>query len=1143
MKRLFSGIAIFLFPFLLQAQNPPFFGLMDTVRIISGSGNNVILIPEVDDGEQTYNQIITFNVTSSNPSILSIDSVSYQAESKIALIYCKEKSTGTLTLTIEATDPDGSFSREVPIKVSLYSNHGILMSFYDIVFWQRILPDETTPSVFDTIIQQFDGPYNSVNYDNIPLTVGPAMGGPKNKYFTSTITGYLVPPVSGEYYFKLTALEPGEVHLSPNANMNNKVKILEDTWSTPDPTYGPITLTEGQVYALYAVHWIIENRGLKLQWQKPGSSIMETIPGNVMYPSYDNIRPTPPSDLKVLTRASNMLRIAWNESTDNKKVSGYSIYLNGYLINTSPVKDPFYQINGLNPETTYSIAVVANDEMGNSSMPSNILTVSTYATDASAPAPPDTVITISKTGLAIKLQWQGASDSETEVIGYNLYVNNELFNTDNLIFSDTITLKGLSPLTQYQISLEAVDASFNISSRSKAFTVATGEFDPLGPSLGETRARVKVLAENISWNEGIGLNGPYEDGSMVNTIAIRNRVKEFKAGAIRWGAISANSKGFSASTGTDKPNTYGKMLQLANEIGAYFALTVGVKDGTDYRTNRQTFTTLMEYLAGPDTTSGGAIRKAEGYSEPLLSNSKGVLIEFGNEVWGASAHDAEIGSNYTNYRNWCREMAAIIKSSPYYDSSKIILVYSGRNPHPDDSYGLNTTVLTGDTGQIECLAVSGYLGGNMNYDPNIPIGESELQYYKYRIAQVAHNIEGFQLTMKDMLKLTGGIKTFYLYESNATTPSYNARYGQALVMIDYLAESMKYGSIVPSVFHLTGGEWRITDPGQGYKPYPLFTMGKYFNTYCKGHVLKTLVETNNIIRNGDDRILNWSPIGAHAFNQGENYTLVIINRDFENEYTVQIDLPDNINTGNSATKFIFSATSFSDFNVQIDSSTISFHDSIYLKIPPFGMAMLRFTADNQDFTPLSLGYFTRIRPDSIQIYPETDSAITINKQKLFFRARVYPQNAFSTDYKMSVAENNCSAFVTVNPANIAVRGNGTCEGNGKVVLSAVALDNPQVKTFYTVNVTNQGTNCSTAISEPSAEGWFIYPNPVQEKIYVGNAGPGTTITVCDLLGRSLKKKVLTDDNSLDLHSMNPGIYLVQIESGIQKKTFKIVKEK
>jgi hypothetical protein len=40
-----------------------------------------------------------------------------------------------------------------------------------------------------------------------------------------------------------------------------------------------------------------------------------------------------------------------------------------------------------------------------------------------------------------------------------------------------------------------------------------------------------------------------------------------------------------------------------------------------------------------------------------------------------------------------------------------------------------------------------------------------------------------------------------------------------------------------------GGEWRITDPGQGYKPYPLFTMGKLLQHLLQGPVLKTLVET------------------------------------------------------------------------------------------------------------------------------------------------------------------------------------------------------------------------------------------------------------------------------------------------------------
>jgi hypothetical protein len=75
-------------------------------------------------------------------------------------------------------------------------------------------------------------------------------------------------------------------------------------------------------------------------------------------------------------------------------------------------------------------------------------------------------------------------------------------------------------------------------------------------------------------DEGIGLNGPYEDGSMVNTIAIRNRVKEFKAGAIRWGAISANSKGFLWLQRSGKPNTYGKCCNWPMKLVPILHFTV-----------------------------------------------------------------------------------------------------------------------------------------------------------------------------------------------------------------------------------------------------------------------------------------------------------------------------------------------------------------------------------------------------------------------------------------------------------------------------------------------------------------------------------------------------------------------------------------
>src|SRR5690606_33435527 len=119
-----------------------------------------------------------------------------------------------------------------------------------------------------------------------------------------------------------------------------------------------------------------------------------------------------------------------------------------------------------------------------------------------------------------------------------------------------------------------------------------------------------------------------------------------------------------------------------------------------------------------------------------------------------------------------------------------------------------------DRGHIESYAVSGYLGGNLNYDPEIPMGDSELSYYKNGISMTASNMEGLILTMKQMLSMSGSLKTFYLYESNMTTTSYNGRFGQAIVMTDYLINSMNYGSIVPTIFHLTGGQWRITRPAE-----------------------------------------------------------------------------------------------------------------------------------------------------------------------------------------------------------------------------------------------------------------------------------------------------------------------------------------
>ena len=57
----------------------------------------------------------------------------------------------------------------------------------------------------------------------------------------------------------------------------------------------------------------------------------------------------------------------------------------------------------------------------------------------------------------------------------------------------------------------------------------------------------------------------------------------------------------------------------------------------------------------------GALREAEGYHE-LLSDSKGIVVEFGNEVWGGSSHNAPF-AGAKEYGNWTGPLIEAMKSS------------------------------------------------------------------------------------------------------------------------------------------------------------------------------------------------------------------------------------------------------------------------------------------------------------------------------------------------------------------------------------------------------------------------------------------------------------------------------------------------
>lgn len=94
-----------------------------------------------------------------------------------------------------------------------------------------------------------------------------------------------------------------------------------------------------------------------------------TDPGPGPDPNPDTAPPTAPSQLRVTAATPNSVTLAWNASTDNVGVTGYSV---AYGVGSLNVSDTTATISGLSPNTTYTFTVTAKDAAGNVSAAASV---------------------------------------------------------------------------------------------------------------------------------------------------------------------------------------------------------------------------------------------------------------------------------------------------------------------------------------------------------------------------------------------------------------------------------------------------------------------------------------------------------------------------------------------------------------------------------------------------------------------------------------------------------------------------------------------------------------------------------------------------------------------------------------------------
>ncbi|MDX2194808.1 MAG: T9SS type A sorting domain-containing protein [Cytophagales bacterium] len=1145
----------------------PTIGTLYNNKLNLGVTSNYLLLGGITDGSGNTQTITGVTAESSNPALLSVVGVTYTSPDQHAIlwVHVPASNAGSVVLTVTATDVDGTFSKTLNVILGDFYKKGVILSVYDLVFWSKTFPT-TEKSVKDTLVYNVDLNFPPSFYCPLGLTVGPSglSGGNANcdpnapcddnnagingaayscfqrdDGMTTQYKGFIFPTVTGVYTFTINSQDAGDFrindHVTANSQTSNpdlltvsnvQYKYAASSVSGILTNRSPVTYTQvplaggntnytttligGNAYAFKTASYHVFSKNFTLRWSGPGFGT-RAIDTAYLKPYYDVIKPTI-GGVALPFVGTNSARLIWNKATQSD-VEGYYVYMNGTRIATT--KNLTYSITGLNPTTHYSVFVVSYDRTGNESQPSTVFSFSTFGNNTTPPTAP-TAAGVSIPGdLSVVLTWTGAAAFGNQIMGYNLSINGVKYNTA-LINDPTINVvTGLLPKTNFTFRLQAVDGNGNVSTLSSAFNFTTTSFNPLTTAPGIKKARLSYDTKAIARNAGIGINGDYLEGNYYNGNQ-KMLLEDLRPTMQRWGALTSNPLNFSAHSGPSAAVTFADFVKQCNDLGSMAALSVGTKDGTDWRTNPVTFRTFAEYLWSPVTTSGGGqIRANEGYPEPLINKSPGIFIEYGNEVWGAAAHNAEIGANYVTYGQWCRDMTAMMRTVTGFDSTKVQFIYCGRYPS-NDYIGLHSQLRNTTVGNklVDVMAISGYMGGNLNYDPNVPTGVTELAYYKSGMRFMANALEWYKSDYSSFSTIAKGNVKFFMYESNMTTGSYNGRQGQGLLMSDYYMSAQKIAHLPPGVFHLIGGEWRITEAVESFRRLPFFYMIKLINAKSLGNMLNTTLTTVEKARDDNNNILvNYDPVGNYITHNNGKYAVLFFSRDFENDYQVQLNLLDGVSYSSSGKMYTIKGVDYNDKYSTIDSSTVTISDSMYITVPKHSLVIYTFNGPTLPTPLLPLGYTSFRKSTSLAVTSVNGATFSgfnnLNLESNVFdntielMATGFPTSSTDTkDIKWTVTKT--SDFLldyTVTGNNIVFKGNNTCRGAGVAYLKAELANDPSVFHVITINSNQQdeaiaaeGLSCADTATVYAPKLTLVAQNDITSLNITSSTPPVITIT-------------------------------------------------
>ncbi|MFD3530308.1 fibronectin type III domain-containing protein [Streptomyces sp. NPDC058664] len=219
-------------------------------------------------------------------------------------------------------------------------------------------------------------------------------------------------------------------------------------------------------------------------------------------PPEDTRAPTAPTGVTATAGSASTVHVMWNASTDDRAVTGYTVYSEGRRIRDLPATTLMTDVVGLAPATLHRFTVRARDAAGNTSPPSTTVTATTLRAAAEDRTPPTAPAALRATpdgSRAATLRWSPARD-DTRVTAYDVYQADTRIHT--VPGTTTVArVTDLRPGTAYAFTVRARDAAENSSPDSAPADLTTAPSPGAPPNTAPTGLAVTAArgAITVTW--------------------------------------------------------------------------------------------------------------------------------------------------------------------------------------------------------------------------------------------------------------------------------------------------------------------------------------------------------------------------------------------------------------------------------------------------------------------------------------------------------------------------------------------------------------------------------------------------------------------------------------------------------------------